>query len=160
MDIAENNTPFLGLTQPQLGLHDSLSSGAMSDSRKNKQQRQRIAYATRAIFFDNVARGLNDRLGPDAIQAVRVRFLMKHALISRTQAQRFIKGLEVKDPKKDEEPQAPSIDTLTFVAAAFGVTPSEFLTQGPSSPPLPYSDLLSPGIDPREVYPYPPSSPF
>jgi transcriptional regulator with XRE-family HTH domain len=44
--------------------------------------------------------------------------------LSRTHAQRLVNGQEADDA------QAPSIDTLAFIAEAFGVTAAEFLTQG------------------------------
>lgn len=121
--MAFDGRPLLGLSQPQLGLSDQLLLDPMTASRDNKTKRGRISHTTRAIFYENLQRGLRERVSGDT-KADQIRFLMEHAHLSRTHAQRMVNGLEAVAPA-----QAPTIDTLAFIAAAFGSTASEFLTQ-------------------------------
>lgn len=95
----------------------------MSGTRDNKQKRGRISQSTRAIFYENLERALNECV-EGKLDADKIRYLMKRAYVSRTQAQRLVKGLAAKVV------QAPTIDTLAFVAEAFGSNASTFLTQG------------------------------
>jgi transcriptional regulator with XRE-family HTH domain len=115
--------PLLGPLQPQLGLSDQIIFEVMNDSRNNKSKRGRISHSTRGIFYENLEKGLNWKVS-GGIDADKIRFLMKFAFVSRTHAQRLVKGM------RSDVVQAPSIDTLAFIADAFGVTASQFLTQG------------------------------
>ncbi len=122
--MSADGKPLLGPLQPLLGLSLDLSSWSMAGTRNNKTARGRISRPTRAIFYDNLEKGLRGLL-PGASQAEKIRWLMANAFLSRTHAQRLIK--ENRDPDLE---QAPSIDTLAFIAEAFGVTPADFLRQG------------------------------
>lgn len=97
----------------------------MSGPRNNKTSRGRIHRSTRAIFYENLQRGLDDKFPGVEAQAPKIRWLMAHAHISRTHAQRLINA-----NRYSETEQGPSIDTLAFIAEAFGVTASQFLVQG------------------------------
>lgn len=97
----------------------------MPGARKNKTQRNRISHSTRAIFYENVKRGMAAKLDSE-VQAEQIRWLMKHAHMSRTHAQRLLNSPH-QEPEKD---QGCSIDTLAFIAQAFDVTASELLTVG------------------------------
>lgn len=97
----------------------------MAGARKNKTQRNRISHSTRAIFYENIKRGLTLKVR-SRVPADQIRWLMSKAFISRTQAQRLVNSPH-DDPSMD---QGCSIDMLYFIADAFGVTPPEFLTQG------------------------------
>lgn len=96
----------------------------MGDTRNNKTSRGRIHRSTRAIFYENLQRGIR-LMFPEPKQKPKIQWLIKHAHISRSHAQRFID--EKRNPDTE---QAPNLDTVAFVAEAFGVTTAEFLTQG------------------------------
>ena len=122
--MAQDGKPLLGHLQPLLGLQHALEFMVMTGPRDNKNNKGRISRSTRAIFWENFERAVNAL--PDApTDAARIRWLIKHALVSRTQAQRMLKF----GTNPDDE-QAPNIDTLACIAQAFGVTAAQFLTQG------------------------------
>lgn len=66
--------PLLGPMQPLLGLCALVDSSHMADSRNNKTSRGRISRSTRAIFYENLDRGLNDRIPPGGPQAAKIRW--------------------------------------------------------------------------------------
>ena len=118
--------PFLGPPQSLLGLLSSLQFEEMT-TRNNKTSRGRISKPTRAIFYDNLRRGLEINC-PGPVKAKQIRWLMRWAHLSRSQAQRYVEIIQPGAELDDE--QAPTLDTLAFVAAAFGAAPPQFLTQG------------------------------
>lgn len=125
--------PYLGPMSTLLGPRDAVPYCGMGNSREGKTRRGRISPAMRGIFYENLMQGLALNV-PEGSDAERIRFLVSRALISRSQAQRMLKG-----PESDDF-QAPNLDTIAFVAAAFGVSVSEFLRQGcafPASTPKP-----------------------
>lgn len=125
--MAADAKPLLGPMQPLLGLPEDIQFSEMSGARDNKTNKGRISRSTRGIFYENLDRGLEMKL-PASSQARRIRWLIDTARISRTHAQRWLP--ENRNKVDIALWQAPSIDTLFFVAEAFNVTPAEFLTQG------------------------------
>jgi len=114
----------------------------MGDTRESKTKRGRISLSTRAIFYENLERALREYV-VGKLKADKIRYLMKHAHVSRSQAQRYVEGSAM----PADIVQAPDIDTLAFIAEAFGSNASQFLTQGckfAKDRPLPKPDGPTP----------------
>lgn len=126
-------SPYLGFFQPGTGLERSLASDSVTTSRKSK--RERGPTIIRMVLAQNVA-ALRDRKFKhlDAVTD-RNEALAKEIGSSKEQVRRLCKG-----------DLGTSIDTVEWLAAAFGVRPQDLLT--------PY---FATGDQPTAPQPRPPS---